>query len=282
MELSKEAFGLEEDNKFPIGIFDSGLGGLTVLKEMKRIMPNENYVYFGDTARVPYGAKSGEEIENCTRQDINFLNTFSPKILVAACGTVSSYLNGKNFDSSCEIIGVVKPTCSAAAAATKNGRVGIMCTEATLKSGSYEKCLLGINPGLIIYSQKCPKLVEIIESGIISEKDDTLCRALEEYLNFLLINNADTIILGCTHYPIIKKAIRKIAGKSVKLIDSGVETARFVKKYILSKKLNKTTSEKCYTKFYVSGDINKFSDTAKIFLNEKSDNNVFNVNIDEY
>lgn len=266
----------------PIGIFDSGLGGLTLFKEFKKLMPGENIVYFGDTARVPYGAKNKDEIKKCTAQDVNFLNTFSPKIIVAACGTVSSYLTHRGCVDSKAPIGIIKPTCLSAAKKTFNRKIGVMCTEATEKSQSYKKFLTAIDSKLEVFTVGCPKLVDIIESKDVSEKKDELKSAVVKYSDVLLSSGVDTLILGCTHYPIIKDIIKEVVGNSVSLVDSGLETAKFVRDYIMDNSLENDGSTQGYCRFYVSGDTAKFSDTAKIFLRENISENVFKIDINRY
>lgn len=281
LELCEKSENCDALKCSPIGVFDSGLGGLTLFKELRKLMPFENIIYFGDTDRVPYGAKSEEQIKKCAAQDINFLNTFSPKITVAACGTISSYLTESNFDS-VNPIGVIEPTCLSAAKKTQNKKIGIMCTDATAKSKSYEKCLMKIDPKFEVFTKGCPRLVNIIESGNVSGENSELLNAVKLYVDSLLFYGVDTIILGCTHYPIIKEIIGRFAGNSVNLINSGLETAKFVKDYILDKKLNNNCESDGHAKFYVSGNTKTFSETAEIFLGTDISKNVFKMNIDEY
>lgn len=281
MELCEETESCDTLKFSPIGIFDSGLGGLTLFKELRKLMSSEDIIYFGDTDRIPYGAKNEEQIKKCTAQDINFLNTFSPKIIVAACGTVSSYLTENNFGLT-KPIGVIEPTCLSAARKTRNKKIGVMCTEATAKSKSYEKFLMKINPKFEVFTKGCPQLVDIIESGDIFGENFKLLDAVKSYVDSLLIYGVDTIILGCTHYPIIKKIIGEFAGDSVNLVNSGLETAKFVKDYIFKEKLNNDRKSEGFSKFYVSGNKKSFSDTAQIFLGVDISQNVFKINIDEY
>lgn len=265
----------------PIGIFDSGLGGLTLFKELKKIMPHENIIYFGDTARVPYGSKDKEQIKKYTRQDIDFLNTFFPKIKIAACGTITSCLN-EMYDDFSSPIGVINPTCLSAISKTHNGKIGIMCTEATKKSKAYDTCLLKLNSNIKVFTQGCPKLVDIIESGKLLEKNQELLDAVNVYVSYLLDCNVDTIILGCTHYPIIKNIIEKVTLGKINLIDSGFETAKFAKEHMMNLSLINDSTTDGYLKFYVSGDTEMFSKTAKIFLGYDISKNVFKININDY
>ncbi len=265
----------------PIGVFDSGLGGLTLFKALRKITPHENIIYFGDTARVPYGSKDKEQIKKYTCQDINFLNTFFPKIKVAACGTITSCLN-EIYDDFSSPIGVIHPTCLSAVNKTQNGKIGVMCTEATKKSKAYDTCLLRLNSNVQVFTQACPKLVEIIESGKFLKTSPELLDAVKVYVGYLLDFGVDTIILGCTHYPIIKNIIEKVSFGKINLIDSGFETAKFVKERMADLNLINDSVMVGYSKFYVSGDIEVFSKNAEVFLGYNISENVFKININGY
>ena len=265
----------------PIGVFDSGLGGLTLFKELKKIMPHENIIYLGDTARVPYGSKDKEQIKKYTLQDINFLDTFFPKIKIAACGTITSCLN-EMYDDFSSPIGVINPTCLSAVSKTHNDKIGVMCTEATKKSKAYDTCLLKLNSNIKVFTQGCPKLVDIIESGKLLEKSQELLDAVKVYVGYLMDCNVDTIILGCTHYPIIKNIIEKVTLGKINLIDSGFETAKFVKERMVSLNLINNSITDGYSKFYVSGDVEVFSKIAKMFLGYDISHNIFKININDY
>lgn len=249
----------------PIGIFDSGVGGLTTVKALKKLMPNEDIIYFGDTARAPYGSKSKEEIIKYATQSINFLKSFGVKTIAAACGTVSSYI-----DESPELknlYGVIEPTCKAAVNASKSMKIGVMGTSATIKSNSYFKKIKSLAPSAEIFQVECPLLVPIIESGTANESNTKLFEILKNYTENFVRNEIDTLILGCTHYPIIKDIILKAIDENITVINSGAEAAENLKNILCTKglKSNKNSSGKC--RFYVSGDIYKFSEIAKIFLN---------------
>ncbi len=264
----------------PVGIFDSGLGGLTVVKAMKSILPHENTVYFGDTKRVPYGNKDKDTIIKYARQDIAFLKSMDVKIVIAACGTVSSYLKELEFGP--YIIGVTKPTCAAAVNITKNGKIGVMGTTAAVNSRSYESCITDLNPNIIIYQQECPLLVPLIEQGFITDSGEELRKAVKMYTKRFIDKNVDTLILGCTHYPIIKNVIQKMAGKEVTLIDSGKETARYVKKILEGQELNSQKKTSGKQKFFVSSEIQNFSRIGKMFLGYDIHENIESININSY
>lgn len=265
----------------PIGIFDSGVGGLSVLKALKNILKSENYIYFGDTKRVPYGVKSKETILEYAKQDINFLVSKKCKIVVAACGTVSSYLNILPKNSSVDVIGVIAPTCKVAVNSTKNKKIGVMCTEAAAKSGAYKSEINKIDSSCKVFTIGCPKLVPIIETGNIYENNEKLIFAVKKYVDMLLSQNVDTIILGCTHYPLIKDIIKKVSRKDILIIDSGEETAKFVKEYIQKTNLNTKNSKLGKCDFFVSGCENQFSSNAKLFLKEDISDFVKKVHIED-
>lgn len=264
-----------------IGVFDSGVGGLSVLKTLRNILKNENYVYFGDTKRVPYGEKSKETILEYAKQDINFLISKKCKIVVAACGTVSSYLNVLPKNSSVDVIGVIVPTCQAAVNSTKNKKIGVMCTEAATKSGAYKAEINKMNSSCQVFTIGCPKLVPIIETGNIYESNEELIFAVKKYVDMLLSQNVDTIILGCTHYPLIKDVIKKVSKKNISIIDSGEETAKFVKEYIEKINLNTKNNKLGKCDFFISGCENQFSSNAKLFLKEDISDFVNKVHVED-
>ena len=259
----------------PIGIFDSGLGGLTAVKVLKKLMPHEDIIYFGDTARAPYGPKSKEKIIDYASQSIKFLKSFKVKAIVAACGTVSSYI-----DESSELkdlYGVINPTCEAAVNSSHNMKIGVMGTSATVKSNSYLKKIHSLSPAAKVFQVACPLLVPIIESGKINASKTQLLEILKNYTENLIYNDIDTLILGCTHYPIIENIISEVIGKNITIINSGAETAKNLKNILSAQNLksNKKDLGKC--SFYVSGDANKFSETAKLFLNCDIKDNVHKI-----
>lgn len=210
------------DNQ-PIGIFDSGVGGLSAVRALLETAANERFVYFGDTARVPYGDRTAEDIKALSRQDARFLRTMDVKALLIACNTITANaLPEIQADSgNIPVIGVVEPAARAAAAATKNGRIGLIATNATVHSGIYEKTVARLLPSAQVTAQGCPRLVPLIESGHTQAGDPALMEAAAEYLRPLQAAGVDTVILGCTHYPLIAGAVGQLMGPDVRLIDSG-------------------------------------------------------------
>ena len=251
-----------------IGVFDSGLGGLTAVKELVKILPNESIIYFGDTGRVPYGTRSEETIIKYTKQDIAFFEKFSVKAIICACGTASSVGLPNIKNSKVPVIGVVEPTARAAVKATKNKKIGIIGTEGTVNSASYEKAIKAINPDIYTVSQACTLFVPFVENGYLEHEATRIIA--KEYLEKLKREGIDTLILGCTHYPLLKKIIGDIMGEGVTLIDAGKSAADYVKELLVEKNLlsDSNSSEK---RFYTSDTGEKFVKTAEIFLNEKID-----------
>lgn len=208
----------------PIGVFDSGIGGLTVAREIMRQMPNEKIIYFGDTARVPYGNKSQETVTRFSEQIVRFLNTFQVKTIVVACNTASAYaLDTLEKESEIPIIGVVKPGAKAAVEATRNGRIGVIATAATIGSRIYSKYITELNSDVTIHGKACPLFVPLVEEGLW---DDPVTNEIaRRYLAELIDIDIDTLILGCTHYPLIRTALGRIMGDGVTLVNPAYETA---------------------------------------------------------
>ncbi|MEI3541941.1 MAG: glutamate racemase [Acutalibacteraceae bacterium] len=269
-------------NNKPIGVFDSGLGGLTAVKELLKVLPYENIIYFGDTGRVPYGDKSRKTILKYALQDIEFLKSLDVKMILAACGTVSSILEESNVNIEIPFTGVITPTATAAASATRNNKIGIIGTTATIKSGSYKRELLKINPNLQIFEQDCPLFVPLVENGFIEKDNKATLIIAEKYLAGLRNKKIDTLILGCTHYPIISEIISKVIGPEVKLIDSGREAAIFAANALsFSENLTeRKNSGSCV--FFVSDTVNSFSKNAGLFLQQNVSQKVKMVDIEKY
>ena len=266
----------------PIGVFDSGLGGLTAVKQLRSIMPHENIVYFGDTGRVPYGNRSVETIRRYAAQDANFLLSNNVKMVIAACGTVSSTATDLGEKLPVPYTNVIAPTAKAAVDATKNGKIGVIGTRATILSGSYKKEIERINGDLQVFQKECPLFVPIVEEGFFSIDDPIARLTVERYLKVLKEQEVDTIILGCTHYPILKAVIGEYVGNDVKLIDSGKETAIHASKLLEEKGLLNDSGEEGECKFFVSDRTEGFSDIASIFLHSNIGENVSRVDIQHY
>ena len=247
-----------------IGVFDSGLGGLTAVKQLHRLAPQENVVFFGDTARVPYGTRPAQTIVRYALEDLSFLLTFDIKLIIAACGTVSSTLPRRYTEAlPVPFVDVIGPTARAAAAATANGKIGVLGTPATIRSGSFVRELESIDSRLAVTAQACPLFVPLVENGYTARDCEVTRLVAREYLEPLMQTGVDTIILGCTHYPIIKGVIADIVGEKVTLIDSGRETARYALEL-----LNKSDSCGGEGKldFYTSDQGDGFENSAELFL----------------
>lgn len=269
------------DNR-PIGVFDSGLGGLTAVKELLRIMPHENIIYFGDTGRVPYGSRSRETIRKYAAQDAAFLKSNKVKMIVAACGTVSSVAGDLGDGLGVPYTGVLQPTARAAAAATENGRVGVIGTTATIRSGSYRRALAEIDPGIAAFERDCPLFVPLVENGFIGDDEEVTRLVAERYLSPLREAGVDTLILGCTHYPIIQRIISRVMGDGVTLIDSGRETALACSGMLKEHDLlcGRDSAGEC--SFFVSDRVEGFAQIAEIFLGRDVKSDVSHVDINQY
>lgn len=254
----------------PIGVFDSGVGGLTCAKELLKLMPNENMIYLGDTARMPYGIKTKDTIAGYTNDNVNFLQRRDVKLIIAACGTVSSNVPAAQIRNlSVPFIDVIAPTISAAVKATKNKRIGIIGTPATIKSGSFNNRLKMYDKDIQTISNGCPQLVTLVQDGYIDEGNFITNSVCKEYLAPIKAFGVDTLILGCTHFPIISKIIQNIMGDDVTLIDSGYEAALEAKR-VLSKLGLEREGKRDKVEYYVTSQPDNFDQVANIFLGEGS------------
>lgn len=266
----------------PIGVFDSGVGGLTAVKELRALLPFEDIVYFGDTSRTPYGNRSRETILRYARQDVNFLLAKEVKIIIAACGTVSSVASAMGESLPVPFTGVVSPTCQAAAKATKNGKIGVIATAATIHSGSYRRELSALQPEFQVFEQSCPLFVPLVENAFISPEDPVTNLVAQRYLADLKDSGVDTLILGCTHYPIISAVISKTMGDRVTLIDSGKETAIYAANLLKERSLLSPALRGGHNEFYVSDSVDGFNQIADLFLGSEVEHSASRVNIEEY
>lgn len=266
----------------PIGVFDSGLGGLTAVKELLDVLPNENIIYFGDTGRVPYGTRSNKTIQKYAMQDAAFLLSKDVKMIIAACGTVSSVASDLSEKITVPYTGVLMPTAGAAVNATRNGKIGVIGTTATVKSRSYEKEIKKINNNIEVFQKDCPLFVPLVENGFISNKDPITELVVQRYLTELKETGIDTLILGCTHYPILKDFISDVMGSGVKLIDSGYETALYAADILKDMHLLNTENSDRYCKYYVSDGEKAFCSVAGVFLGSEIENKVKRIDIEEY
>src|SRR5881296_3506841 len=215
----------------PIGVFDSGIGGLTVVKALRDLLPNENIFYLGDTARVPYGPKSPETVQRYALELAHMLMQKNAKALVVACNTVSSVaLSLLTRKCSVPVIGVIEPGARAALQATRNQHVGVIGTRATIRSGAYEKALRARGNNVRVSSRACPLLVPLIEEGLLD--DDVTDRVIVRYLEPLLADGIDTLVLGCTHYPLLTSAIARVLKRQIMIVDSAQNCARAVEEML--------------------------------------------------
>ncbi len=270
------------DNR-PIGVFDSGLGGLTAVRRLIHEMPNENIIYFGDTGRVPYGNRSRETIFRYATQDVNFLRTFDLKAIVIACGTVSSIaLQPLSQLHDLPIFGVVDPTARRAAQCTRNGRIGIIATEATIRTGAYEQTIRAENPAAELHSVPCPLFVPLVENGRTEPGDVVIETVVADYLQPLKEAGIDTLILGCTHYPLLSKVIGNFMGPEVRLLDSGAEAADQIGRWMASCNLRADPEQVGTCRWYVSDGTENFHHLGSIFLNREITEPVEQIAIENY
>jgi glutamate racemase len=260
---------LKEEDK-AIGVFDSGVGGLTVAAELIRCMPDEDIVYFGDTARVPYGTKSPETVLRFARENLGFLKKKDVKIIVIACNTASSVALPLLFDEEdIPVTGVLLPGAKAAAEATENGRITVIGTSATIRSRAYEKELYRLGGDLEIRSLPCPLFVSLAEEGWLDGKITEMI--VHRYLDQLSDFGADTLVLGCTHYPLLKEVISNVVGEGVRLVDSATETALEVQRILERNSLVRVGNDGGRFECYVSDTPYLFKEVGERFLGRPID-----------
>ena len=266
-------------NNKSIGVFDSGLGGLTAVKSICELMPNENIVYFGDTGRIPYGTKSAQTIKRYSEGDINCLLSHDVKLVVIACGTASSVaLADMRGRFSIPIVGVVEAAAAAAAAACKNGKIGVIGTATTIKSGSYEAGIHKINGDIGVYSAACPMFVPLVENGYFDAEITHIL--IDEYLHAIKAAGVDTLILGCTHYPLLAKSISEYLGGGVRLINPCAELAASLGGILGAENLAENRRGVC--EYYVSDDPEGFAALGGVFLDRKIDGQVKKIDIEKF
>lgn len=249
----------------PIGVFDSGLGGLTVVREIMRQLPGERIVYFGDTARVPYGTKSKESIIRFSTENVLFLIKNKVKMVVIACNTSSSLALPILKDSfRLPVIGVIEPGVKKAVQVTKNKKIGVIATSATVNSQAYAKGIKKMNHSIRVTAQACPLFVPLVEEGWF--KNDVTFSVARDYLKPIIRAKVDTVILGCTHYPLLKPVIQKVLGNKVTLIDSAKEVASEVKRLLKNAGLETSVQGSPQHVFWVSDEPKHFHRLAKRFL----------------
>jgi glutamate racemase len=270
------------DNR-PIGVFDSGLGGLTAVRELSRLLPCEDIVYFGDTGRVPYGGRSRETILKYARQDIAFLRTFDLKAIVIACGTVSATtMETLVSENAIPLLGVVEPAGLAAVKATKNKKIGLIGTQASIRSGAYERVISGFDPCMKVTAAPCPLLVPLVENGRFRQGDAVAETVTAEYLAPIKKAGVDTLVLGCTHYPLLKPIIAACMGSGVTLIDAGEQCARQVVRLLNARDALASEGKTGAHHYYVSDTVEGFARLASIFLLHDVTEEVKQVDIDAF
>ena len=273
---------IDNKNAAPVGVFDSGVGGLTVAREIMRQLPNENLVYFGDTARVPYGSKSRDNIIRYSRQIIHFLKTKGVKAIVIACNTASALaLDVVREESDIPIIGVVAPGARAALQITQTKKIGVIGTEATVQSAMYAKIIKGLDPTVSVIGKACPLFVPLVEEGFAKHKVTE--EIIDYYLASMKESDIDSLILGCTHYPLLRSRIRAYLGDKIQLVNPAYETAMDLK-YILKESgmenAGKEGEHATYS-FYVSDAADKFKQFANSILPYDIETTQ-QINIEEY
>ena len=264
----------------PIGVFDSGIGGLTVVKEIMEQLPNESIVYFGDTARVPYGTKSKETVTKYSFQCINFLLEKKVKAIVVACNTASAAsLDAIKQGYDIPIVGVVEPGAIAACEVTKLNKIGIIGTEGTVSSGAYEKEINIINNDVKIVLKACPLFVPIVEEGW---QDTEIAKlTAKEYLEGLKGNGIDALVMACTHYPLLEQTIGEIMGEDIQLVNPAFETAKALKTVLHELKIHSRSNKNSSYEFYVSDNPVKFKKVGENFL-KKPISHVQKIDIEKY
>lgn len=268
-------------NDQAIGIFDSGIGGLTCVKEMNRLLPHENIVYFGDTARIPYGTKSRETVMQYAKQDIDFIRRHNVKMIIAACGTVSSVMGAVKDIDGIPFTGVVTPAAQAACAATRNGRIGVIGTPATIRSGSYGRAIRTIRSDAAVIGNACPLFVTMAENGVTSKDDIVVKEMVARYLAPVKKEKVDVLILGCTHYPMFYDAIAEYMGSGVTLLSSGAEAAKYALNVLTAKNMLSDSEENGKNIFYASDDTAMFEENTRVFLGEDLVGEVRSVSTEE-
>jgi len=257
-------------DRAPIGVFDSGLGGLTVANELMRQLPAEGLVYFGDTARVPYGPKAPSTVRRYSREIASFLEAEGVKAIVVACNTATAHaLAALRTESRVPVIGVIEPGARAAVAATRSGNVGVIGTAGTVRSGAYERAIRELAPGARITAQPCPLFVPLVEEGWIDTEATRLIA--REYLQPLRDAGVDTVVLECTHYPLLKPVLADLLGEGVRLIDSAAETAAETRRVLAARGIEAPAATQPVRRFVASDDSSQFLRLGQRFLGRPLD-----------
>lgn len=267
-------------NGAAIGVFDSGLGGLTTVRQLHRLMPEERIIYFGDTGRVPYGSRSREILRKYAQQDMAFLMHHQVKMVIAACGTVSSTSADLGARLPVPFTGIIEPAARAAVQATRTGRIGVIATAATIASEALPRAIRALMPTADVRQQACPLFVPLVEGGFTDPADPVTRMVAERYLAPLR-GAVDTLILACTHYPIIAPIIGEVMGDGVTLIDSGAETARHALRVLESAGLRADPAAPGGTEYYVTDRVQDFERIGGLFLGQQLTGDVHHVDVDQ-
>ncbi|AAM23510.1 MAG: glutamate racemase [Caldanaerobacter sp.] len=252
------------DKNGPIGIIDSGVGGITVLKRLLEILPEEDYIYFGDTLRVPYGNRPKEEIEKFTREIVNYLKKQKVKAVVIACNTICSSINKNDYEIL--MFGILEAGIKSAVEATSNGRIGVIATKRTVESEAYLKGIKRLNRNAMVFQKACPELVLIVENGFYEAS--SIYSAVKKCTEEFLEKDIDTLVLGCTHFPILLPFIERVVDNKVTVVDPAIKLAHEVKKYLVENNLVKD-KKGGQIRFLVTGEKENFIKVAGTFLNDK-------------
>lgn len=249
----------------PIGVFDSGIGGLTVVSALRHLLPNESIFYLGDTARVPYGGKSARTVQRYSIEIAGMLLEENAKAIVVACNTASALaLPSLEQTMAAPVTGVIVPGAAAAIASTRNGQIGVIGTRATIRSGAYERALMSLAPDMRVTARACPLLVPLIEEGWLeSEITD---RVIMQYIEPLIAEGVDTLVLGCTHYPLLRPAIARLLGESITLVDSAANCARAVRELLSERKLAAPESAQGQLRVALTDPPDAFLEVARVAL----------------
>lgn len=252
----------------PIGIFDSGIGGLTVLKEIVRVLPDENTIYLGDTARVPYGIRSAETVIRYSFENTKFLSRKDIKILVVACNTASSVsLNAIKSRFSIPVVGVIEPGAKAAVMVTRSRKIGVIGTEATIASNAYTKAIKSLDGNIDVFGLACPLFVPLVEEGWT--EGHIAAMVAERYLSGLQNKGIDTVVLGCTHYPLLKQVIGDVMGDGVHLIDSAIAISQEIKVILEDLGLKRNEKSPSFREYYVTDSPERFLKVGEKFLGQR-------------
>ena len=253
------------DNR-AIGVFDSGLGGLTATQELKNLLPDEHIIYLGDSYNMPYGEKDKSQIIEMSRKDMQFLLNRNVKAIFVACGTATSNaLEVLAEESPVPVFGVVEPAVREAINSTKNGKIGLLATRASVQAGTYHRLIQEMSPDACVTTKACPKFATMVEDGIFDKDDERVLKAVSEYLPPLKQAGADTVILGCTHYPLLADVISEYMGDNVRLISAGAAAARRLCKYLQENGLT-CESHTAKTEYFTTGVPKNFARTAALML----------------